>query len=195
MTGEGNPTRLIVGGLHGREGTSVEPLMRRIADIKPSGGKLAVCLMTRSTKYMSTLKPRFYRTQVGTRLVKLIQLLKPSIYLEIHSYSRKRYEDLTDPQRQEKVGVPALIDLGNGLLIGSVSPILRVSEFEKTDFCFTLEVPAEGGCHPEALELCRIVAKSADRSEIMNALRKEYPTEIEQAEINFKRFYSKLESF
>lgn len=195
VAGEGSPARLFVGGLHGREGAVVEPLMRRIGDIEPLTGRTVVCLLTRRTRYMSTLKPEFYRTRPGRRVLELIRLLKPSIYLEIHSYSSRRYGDLTDPERQTKIGVPALIDLGGGLLIGSVSPIIRTSEFGRDDFCFTLEVPADGGCLGEALEFCRIVAMSADRAAIMNALRKSHPAQVQRAETNFRRFYRELEPF
>ncbi|MCX9088283.1 MAG: DUF2119 family protein, partial [Candidatus Methanoperedens sp.] len=40
-----------------------------------------------------------------------------------------------------KIGVPPFTELEEKVLIGSVSPLIRTSEFSRDDFCFTLEMP------------------------------------------------------
>lgn len=116
----------------------------------------------------------------------MIDQYRPTIYLELHSYSN--YSSLTDQDRIEKKGVPPLIDLGSGMLLGSVSPLLR-TKFRKEDLCLLLDIPKETEREEEILEIMEIIARGTNRKKIMTKLGTMYPSQIEQMKKYYIKFY------
>jgi hypothetical protein len=136
----------------------------------------------------------YYDSKTGRKLLGLIHEYRPRIYLEMHSYGLENYSKLTDPDRKNKIGVPPLTELEEKVLIGSVSPLIRTTEFNMEDFCFILEMPS---LHSEqalsaALDILRIIATSASRDEIISKLRQKYPEQIFEAEKNFHEFFKDI---
>ncbi|KXB02055.1 hypothetical protein AKJ43_02540 [candidate division MSBL1 archaeon SCGC-AAA261D19] len=188
--GEGRPIRLFVGGLHGKEYETTELILRdfydRIYGEDLEGRIILRSFRTEEGEYVSTLNEGFYETPVGKELLSLIHRYRPSIYLELHSYSD--YSGLTHPERMKRDGVPPLVDLGMGILAASVSPILRL-QFRKEDFCFLLEVPEGNKRNGEVLGIMEIIARGSNRWEIIRELRAKYPEEVKQMIRNYLEFY------
>ncbi len=177
------PTRLFVGGIHGREARATRPILRRLVDSLPLSTGLSVVVpsITREpTKHVSTLRDAYYLTEEGRRLLSLIDYYRPTIYVELHCYVKKAYGPLTDPNRRAKRGVPPLIELENRVLIGSVSPyLLRRYTF---DLCLILEVPCKDKkSWTRALRLLQVIVASSPRSETIERLQVIYPNQIENA--------------
>ena len=118
------PTRLFIGGVHGREGLTTINLINELNDDDVNGGKLLLYNCDES-KYLSTLDPGYYKSQMGKKILNLIKTYKPTIYVELHCYKPESYLKLIDPDRKSKAGVPPLIELEYGVLISSVAPYLR----------------------------------------------------------------------
>ncbi len=192
ILGSGEPSRLFVAGVHGNEEALTEPVLRLFArDIEIRSGRIIICSLSGGYPYLSTLNKDYYYSKTGRKLLGLIHEYKPRIYLELHSYGAENYSKLTDPDRKNKIGVPPLTELEEKVLIGSVSPLIRTTEFNMDDFCFVLEVPAP---HSQqalyvALEVLRIIALSNSRDEIISRLRWKYPEQMGEAEKHFREFF------
>ncbi|MCK4475702.1 MAG: DUF2119 family protein, partial [Methanophagales archaeon] len=141
ISSEEGPTKLFVGGLHGKEGLYTAPILEELAKERIYSGKaIIVPSLVEKSKYVDVLSEEYYRSKEGIKLLRLIQKYKPYFYFELHAYGEQSYSGLTDPEREKRIGVPPFVDLGNRVLLGSIAPILR-SEFTKNDFCVTIEVP------------------------------------------------------
>jgi hypothetical protein len=180
------PSRLFIGGLHGKEGETTFQALQNFDGSALNTGKL--CLYNFSpSPYISTLERRYYDTPTGLEVLDLIKKIQPTIYLELHCYQVKNRSKLTHNERKIESGVPPLIELDKGVLIGSVSPIIRSVFFKKYDFPFILEMP----CHPPAdslqvyLEVLNIAADSDKRSEILEKLGRLYPHQV----IKIKKYF------
>ena len=182
-------SRLFVGGVHGKEGLSTINAIHMAENITINGGTLLLCNLPPSP-YLSTLDPLYYLSLAGSKLLALVMKNQPEIYLELHCYHPENYTKLTRQDRKEKFGVPGLMELKNGVLIGSVSPLIRSTFFDLNDFPFTLEMP----CNPseESLQTClevmEIIAGSGSREEIIERLSRVYPQQVETLDSYFKEF-------
>jgi len=183
-------SRLFVGGVHGKEGLSTIHAIEAAKNINVHEGYLILCNMPPSP-YLSTLNPLYYLSLAGSKLIDLVMKNQPSIYLELHCYRPENYPKLTREDRKEVFGVPSLVELENGVLIGSISPFARSVFFDLDDFPFTLEVP----CNPpsESLQTCisfmEILAGSSNRLEIMEKLKKIYPEQVERLDTYFNDYF------
>jgi hypothetical protein len=187
MIGLDHPVRLIVGGLHGSEGVKTEPILKEVSR-NVEKGSLILCNLSRRVRYISTINKAYYSTTIGIRLLNLIRRYRPEIYIELHSYSKKAYPKLTDPFRKEKKGVPPLIELEDGILLGSVSPHIRASEFRKNDLCITLDLPFELKNTIKILQILNTSIASQDRLELLEKLREKYPLQVLLAERRYYEF-------
>ncbi len=190
---EKGPTKLFVGGLHGDEGLYTAPILERLAQEEVSAGEaIIVPSLIENSKYIGVLTEQYYRSEAGLRLLYLIQEYNPSFYFELHAYGKQSYARLTDPERVKKIGVPPFVDLGDGILIGSIAPILR-REFTEHDFCMTIEIP-KWSCEREAIKeqvlaILRIGLMKPEREELMREFRTRYPAQIKKAEELFYQYY------
>ncbi|HMB45268.1 MAG TPA: DUF2119 family protein [Candidatus Methanoperedens sp.] len=195
VLGSSNPTRLFVAGIHGDEETITRPIFEMmIKDIKITSGRLIVVCLSRDCPYISTLNEAYYDSTNGKKLLELIREYRPGIYVELHTYKKDNHSNLIDPDRKRKIGVPAFTELEEKVLIGSVSPFIRTSEFRREDFCFTLEMPdpySEKALQI-ALHILRSISLSSSRDEILEKLRVQYPLQIQEAEKNFREFFKDM---
>ncbi len=108
----------------------------------------------------------------------------------MHCYKENHYNKFISPHRLKEDGVPPLIELEEEVLIGSISPLLRITFFRKYDFAFILEQP----CQPTYktvqvyLKILNIIAGSKDRFEILDKLESNYPTATFNARKYFLEF-------
>ncbi len=192
---EKGPTKLFVGGLHGNEGLYTAPILERLAqeDILVGEAIIVPCLV-KNSKYIGVLSEEYYRSEAGMRLLQLIREYKPSFYFELHAYEKQSYSRLTDPERVNKMGVPNFVDLGDGILIGSIAPILR-RKLTEHDFCMTIEVPKwkseSEAIKEKVLEFLRIGLMESQREEMMLEFRVGYPEQVKKAEALFHQYYRK----
>ncbi|MGC9517015.1 MAG: DUF2119 domain-containing protein [Methanomicrobiales archaeon] len=190
------PVRLFIGGVHGKEGLTTINALKKIKSNDVQEGKLVIYNCDESP-YLSTLDKDYYYSKVGKEIIYLIKAYKPEIYVEPHCYNISNYKKLTDKNRKVKVGVPPLIKLKWGVLIGSVAPFIRLNCFKREDVCITLEMP----CEPSDDELflytniLKIVAGSKNRKEIEDKMIGEFPSQIETARRYAKEFFGEYPPF
>jgi hypothetical protein len=193
ISGSENPMRLFVSGIHGNEEVVTRPILERLArDVEIKSGKLILASLPGGYPYISTLDKAYYDSVPGRKLMYLIHRYRPGIYIELHSYSRDNHSKLTDPDRKSKIGVPSFTELEEEILIGSVSPLIRTSEFKMEDFCFTLEIPDPPSekALQIALDILRSICLFSRRSEIIDKLCGQYPQQIREAQKKFNEFFN-----
>ena len=145
--GEG-PVKLFVGGLHGNEGVTSLNFIKRIKEEDLSPGQYNFD----KTPYISTVDKKYYESEIGLRILDLIEYFNPDFYTELHCYNLKNYDKLTSMERYKKTGIPPLIKLGNHVLVSSVSPLIRMSYFSTETVCKTLEIPCFEKLNSESVE-------------------------------------------
>ena len=190
------PTRIFVGGVHGKEGLSTLNLIKQLKEEDVVDGKLLLYNCPES-KYISTLDPLYYYSAMGKKILKLIKNYKPEIYLELHCYKPESYLKLVDRNRKKRVGVPPLIELEHGVLISSVAPYLRTKFFKRNDVCITLEMPCsptENSCNIY-LEVMKAIAGSRNRSELEDKLKIKYPSQVKRAQRYAAEFFGEYPAF
>jgi hypothetical protein len=131
------------------------------------------------------------------RLLSLIDMVKPDMYFELHSYSLSSYERMTSPQRMEIEGVPPLVELERGVLKGSVSPILRNILYDAhpnpPESFFMLELPIDMKESEEiAVEILVAGLTSNTRLEFVKYLERNYPEQTLVGKELFERFAKKV---
>jgi len=177
------PTRLFIGGVHGKEGLSTVKALQCTFDEDVKEGTLVIYNCDES-RYISTLNPLYYQSKVGKEILYLIDLYKPDMYVELHCYKPESYSTLTNLDRMRRVGVPPLIELKDGVLIGSVSPQIRTTVFKKEDVCITLEMP----CNPSDavlkiyVDFLKVLAGAGSRKDLESKARKIYPEQVETSQ-------------
>ncbi len=194
---EGNgPTRLFIGGVHGKEGLTTINIIKKLKDTDVKDGSLLLYNCPES-RYISTLDPDYYNTFMGKKILNLIKTYKPTIYVELHCYKPESYLKLIDCNRKEISGVPPLIELEQGVLISSVAPYLRTEIFKRNDVCITLEMP----CKPSEtaaniyLEVLKSIAGSDNRKEFEDQLRVNYPEQVKTARKYAAEFFGEYPAF
>jgi len=194
VASEEGPKRLFVGGLHGDEGKYTAPILERLAKENLNAGEATIvpCLVENG-EYIGVLTEEYYRSRAGINLLQLIQDYKPTFYFELHAYGEQSYAKLTDPERVNKIGVPKFVDFGEGVLIGSIAPILR-RKFAVHDFCITIEVPKWRieKIKEKVHAILMIGLTKTDREAIMREFRLRYPAQTKMAETLFYQYYHNL---
>lgn len=192
--GEG-PTKLFIGGVHGNEGVTSLKFIKRIDEEDLSNGQFYFYNFDR-TDYISTIKKEYYETEIGQKILALIEYLQPDFYTELHCYDLKNYDKLTSLERYKKTGIPPLIKLGNHVLVSSVSPLIRMTYFSTETVCKTLEFPCFEKLAPEIIEkydfnkelaietyerLLKLILKSPSRNNFETEMMKSYSEQVELA--------------
>ena len=192
--GEG-PTKLFVGGVHGNEGVTSLRFIEGISEEDLSPGQFYFYNFDK-TPYISTIKKEYYESEIGQKILNLIEYFEPDFYTELHCYNLKNYERLTSIERYEKTGIPPLIKLGNHVLVSSVSPLIRMTYFSTDTVCKTLEFPCFEKLTPELIEkygfdkdlavqtyerLLKLILKSPSRDYFECEMLKDYAPQVELA--------------
>ncbi len=177
-----NPTRLFIGGVHGKEGLTTIDALSQISENDVKNGNLTMYNFDKSP-YISTLDRHYYGSDRGKEIVSIIRDIKPEMYVELHCYNSNSFEKLTDLNRKERTGVPPLIHLEKGVLIGSTSPYIRTSLFKEGDVCITLEIPCNYSkeSFDVYLNVMKAVAGSKDKYELLDKLRSDYQEQVKTA--------------
>ena len=192
--GEG-PTKLFIGGLHGNEGVTSLKFLKRISFDDLSSGQFYFYNFDR-TDYISTIKKEYYESELGLRILDLIDRFEPDFYTELHCYNLKNYGRLTSMERYRKTGIPPLIKLGNHVLVSSVSPLIRMTYFSTETVCKTLEFPCLEKLNPEITEkygfnknfaiktyedLLKLILRSPSREHFECEMLKSYAPQVKLA--------------
>ena len=148
--GEG-PTKLFIGGVHGNEGVTSLKFLKRIDEKDLSPGQFYFYNFDK-TKYISTIKKEYYESELGLKILDLINYFEPDFYTELHCYNLKNYNKLTSMERYNRTGIPPLIKLGNHVLVSSVSPLIRMTYFSTDTVCKTLEFPCIEKLTPDVVK-------------------------------------------
>ena len=192
--GEG-PTKLFVGGVHGNEGKTSLKFIKRINDEDLSQGQFYFYNFDK-TPYISTIEKEYYESDLGLKILNLIEHFKPDFYTELHCYNLKNYEKLTSMERYKRTGIPPLIKLGNHVLVSSVSPLIRMTYFSTDTVCKTLEFPCIEKLNPDLVreygfdkksacetyeKLLRLILKSPSRQYFEEEMLKDYAPQVNLA--------------
>ncbi len=102
---------LLVYGVHGDEGRRLEDVARRYV---PEG--FEVVKLFDDVRYVSTLDPQYYLSELGKRWIETVISRDFDAYVELHAYRPGSYRRLVVSRGE----VPGLVDLGEGVLLGSV---------------------------------------------------------------------------
>ena len=183
--------RLFAGGLHGDEWISTSYRLELLT--RPGTGSLLLMPKVSEQSYLSTLDKDYY-TKYAPHLLDAIITYKPTIYLELHSYSDENFSALTGAGRLENQGVPAYIELESGILMGSVSPNIRKEYFSPHDLCVSFEMPKNTS--EQSLEiidhLLYMVKECSGRDGFVQYIKQVYPKQASIAIKNYLRFYGHL---
>lgn len=197
--GEG-PVKLFLGGVHGNEGKTSIKFIKSIKDENLSSGQFYFYNFDK-TDYISTLKKEYYESELGQKILNLINYFEPDFYTELHCYDLKNYDKLTSRARYKKTGVPPLIPAGNHILVSSVSPLIRMTYFSTDTVCKTLEFPCieklssdvikkfnfnEELAIDRYMDLLNLIAKSPTREYFEHAMMKKYKPQVDLA-INYAK--------
>jgi len=192
--GEG-PTKLFVGGVHGNEGATSLKFIEKINVEDLSPGQFYFYNFDR-TSYISTIKKEYYESEIGQKILNLIEYFEPDFYTELHCYNLKNYDKLTSMERYRKTGIPPLIKLGNHVLVSSVSPLIRMTYFSTDTVCKTLEIPCFEKLTPQIIEeygfdkksaidtyerLLKLILRSPSRNHFEGEMLKDYAPQVELA--------------
>ena len=155
----------------------------------PENGTLAIIPIVDNGEYVSTLDERYYTT-VGSRIIDAVDSLHPNTYVELHSYSAANLTKLTDDDRINETGVPAYIELKDGVLLGSVAPYIRLKHFPMDALCISFEIQrnSERSIH-FAAEMLDVVKNCVSRDDFLEYLEEMFPMQAKKAIENYKRFY------
>ncbi len=192
--GEG-PTKLFVGGVHGNEGVTSLKFIKRIKDEDLSSGQFYFYNFDK-TPYISTIEKEYYDSEIGQRILDLIEYFEPDFYTELHCYNLKNYDRLTSMERYDRTGIPPLIKLGNHVLVSSVSPLIRMTYFSTDTVCKTLEFPCIEKLTPEIEEkynfnmdlaietyenLLKLILRAPSRKYFEDEMMKSYKDQVDLA--------------
>ena len=189
------PTKLFLGGVHGNEGKTSIKFIKKLKQEDLSSGQFYFYNFDK-TKYMSTIKKEYYESDLGQRILKLINYFEPDFYTELHCFDLSHYDKLTSMNRYKRTGVPPLIPAGNHVLVSSVSPLIRMTYFSTDTVCRTLEFPCIEKLTPEIIEkydfnkelavgrymdLLRLITKCETRMDFENAMMNKYKSQVKLA--------------
>ena len=192
--GEG-PTKLFIGGVHGNEGVTSLKFIERIKEEDLSCGQFYFYNFDK-TPYISTIKKEYYDSEIGQKILNLINYFEPDFYTELHCYNLKNYNKLTSMERYKKTGIPPLIKVKNHILVSSVSPLIRMTYFSTETVCKTLEIPCFEKLTPDIIEeydfdknkavetyenLLKLILKSPSRSHFERQISAEYAPQVKLA--------------
>ncbi len=192
--GEG-PTKLFLGGIHGNEGKTSLKFIKALDIDNFSKGQFYFYNFDK-TPYISTIKKDYYKSELGLKILDLIEYFEPDFYTELHCYNLAHFDKLTSMERYTKTGVPPLIDLGNYVLVSSVSPLIRMTYFSTDTVCNTLEFPCIGKLSPKkeaeydfnkklAIEtyekILNLIIKAPDRQYFEKEMLKNYKSQVNLA--------------
>ena len=192
--GEG-PTKLFIGGVHGNEGATSIRFLERIEIDDLSPGQFYFYNFDK-TPYISTIKKEYYESEIGQKILNLIEYFEPDFYTELHCYNLKNYDRLTSMDRYKKTGIPPLIKVDNHVLVSSVSPLIRMTYFSKETVCKTLEFPCLEKLTPQIIEeygfnkelsietyekLLKLILKSPSRRHFESQILADYTPQVKLA--------------
>ena len=189
------PTKLFIGGVHGNEGVTSLKFIKNIDTEDLSSGQFYFYNFDK-TPYISTIKKEYYESEIGQKILNLIEYFNPDFYTELHCYDLRNYEKLTSMERYNKTGIPPLIKLGNHVLVSSVSPLIRMTYFSTDTVCKTLEFPCFEKLTPDVIKrynfnrdlaietyekLLKLILKSPSREHFESEMLKDYAPQVELA--------------
>ena len=189
------PTKLFLGGVHGNEGKTSIKFIKKLKQEDLSSGQFYFYNFDK-TDYISTIKKEYYESDLGQRILKLINYFEPDFYTELHCFDLSHYDKLTSMDRYKRTGVPPLIPAGNHVLVSSVSPLIRMTYFSTDTVCKTLEFPCIEKLTPKIMkkhdfdmdlaierymDLLRLITKCETRMDFEYAMMKKYKTQVKLA--------------
>ncbi len=187
LLGHGEPVRLFVAGLHGNEWKDTTDILENIE--APEKGTLATIPLVNKGNYISTLDANYF-TEIGQVIIDAVEELQPDVYIELHSYSAENLEKLTEPDRLQRVGVPAFSRLDHDVLLGSVAPSIRRNYFPQEALCLTFEIQKENALSKQyAARIINRMKEFTSRDEFIECMLKRYPKQARKAIEDYRNFY------
>ncbi len=187
ILGNGKPIRLFVAGMHGEEWKDTSDILENIE--APMKGTLAIIPLVNRDDYVSTLDEKYF-SEIGVPVIEAVKELKPDIYVEIHSYSAENMINLTEPERIERIGVPAFSRLDNNVLLGSVAPYIRRNYFSQDALCLTFEIQKDNDISKQyASRIINRMKEFISKDDFLACMLKRYPEQAQKAIEDYRNFY------
>lgn len=188
--GEG-PKKLFIGGVHGNEGLTSFYFLKNLKKADFSKGQIYIINFDKS-EYISTLNKEYYSSNIGKKIISLLKDIKPDFYTELHCYDIKNLKSLVSEDRFKSIGIPPLINIGDFILVSSISPFIRFKYLPYETVCKTLEFPCFDKLNnitnfnkkkaiDKYIDFIKMICLSDSRKEFENKMRNDYPKEYELA--------------
>jgi len=199
-SGGGGITRLILGGLHGREYEVIKKILDRIKP-SPSEGRVVIIpnVNVSGTKYISIINKNYIKSPVGKIYLSILEHYKPDVVVELHVFNSISYENLVNPDRIYKRGVPRLVPyradlpIEDQILHGGPPPFVK-DRFKEHASYITLEIHEKYGKKAEntLLFILNSVINSNSVKEIRDKLKEKYKESMREAEILLYDYLSRV---
>ena len=88
-----------------------------------------------------------------------------------------------------------MVELAEGILMGSVSPFLRNSFFKRESLCLTIEILASLKDKGKVIEILDKAVETSDKAGLLDDLREMYPIQLKVAEEKFRNYFRGIEPF
>ncbi|MCP8311411.1 MAG: DUF2119 domain-containing protein [Candidatus Methylarchaceae archaeon HK01B] len=192
-SGRAGITRLIVGGMHGREYEASRKILDKIKP-NPSEGRVIVVpnINISGRRYVSTMNANYIKSPAGRVYLSILERYKPDVVVELHAFNSKSYKNLVSSDRIYKKGVPRLIPYRSDLPIedrilhGGPPPFVKdrfKEKFKEHASYITLEIHEKYG--KEAERTLRFIINSVINcnsvKEIREKLRERHRESMEEA--------------
>ncbi|MCP8304420.1 MAG: DUF2119 family protein [archaeon] len=188
-SGRAGITRLIVGGMHGREYEVSSKILDKIKP-NPSEGRVIVVpnVNISGRRYVSTTNEDYIKSPAGRVYLSIFERYKPDVVVELHIFNSKSYKNLVSPDRIYKRGVPRLmpyrsdLPIEDQILHGGPPPFVK-DRFKEHASYITLEIHEKYGKEAEKtlLFILNSVINSNSVKEIREKLKERYRESMEKA--------------
>lgn len=199
-SGKEGITRLIVGGLHGKEYYVIKKILD---NFKPSPLKGKVIIIPNlnifNKKYISTTSKDYINSPLGRIYLSILDHYKPDVVVELHVFKSKSYKNLVSLDRIHKKGVPRLVPyrkdlpIKDQILHGGPPPFIK-DKFKEHASYITLEIHEKYGKDAEdtLLFVLNSVINSNSVEEIREKLKEKYKESMEEAARLLQDYINKL---
>ncbi|MCP8322970.1 MAG: DUF2119 domain-containing protein [Candidatus Methylarchaceae archaeon HK02M2] len=192
-------TRLILGGMHGREHEVIKKVLVILKPNPPEGRIIIVPNVNIfGGRYVSMINEDYIKSSAGKLYLSILERYKPDVVVELHVFNSKSYKNLVSSDRIYKKGVPNLVPYRSDLPIedqilhGGPPPFVK-EKFKEHASYITLEIHEKYGKKAEKtlIFILNSVINSNSVIEIRKKLKERYQKSMSEAGRLLQNYVSK----